>query len=159
MDLRIMRRCWRVQAKSTSFGFFEPFKHLRWGDRPFRQMRIERARAEIWRVDQSRSRKFLGLLLVRKCFGYSCVRSRLFGLKRNVPQPFAGHDEPRALGPAGHDETLSRLRWWLAFGDKPKLLGILGNAERDLRDLNQPRAGSPQSNPSHLLMLRNSEKC
>ena len=27
--------------------FFEPFKHLRWGDRPFRQMRIERARADI----------------------------------------------------------------------------------------------------------------
>jgi hypothetical protein len=127
--------------------FFEPFKHLRWGDRPFRQMRIERARADIWRVDQSRSRKFLGLSLVRKCFGYPCVRSRLFGLKRNVPQPFAGHDEPRALGPAGHDETLSRLCRWLDVGDKPKLLGILGNAQRYLRDLNQPRAGFVPRNP------------
>jgi hypothetical protein len=122
--------------------FFEPFKHLRWGDRPFRQMRIERARADIWRVDQSRSRKCLGLSLVRKCFGYPCLRSRLFGLKRNVPPPFAGHDEPRALGLAGHDGTLSRLRRSLGVGDKPKLLGILGNAQRDLRDLNQPRADS-----------------
>jgi hypothetical protein len=118
--------------------FFEPFKHLRWGDRLFRQMRIERARADIWRVDQSRSRKFLGLSLVRKCFGYPCVRSRLFGLKRNVP---------RALGLAGHDETLLRLRRRLAVGDKPKLLGILGNAQRDLRNLNQPRTGFVPRNP------------
>jgi hypothetical protein len=131
--------------------FFEPFKHLRWGDRSFRQMRIERARADIWRVDQSRSRKFLGLSLVRKCFGYPCARSRFFGLKRNVPPPFAGHDGPRALGLAGHDETLSRLRRSLAVGDKPKLLGILGNARRDLRDLNPfpaiqslPPAGVPK---------------
>jgi hypothetical protein len=64
------------------------------------------------------------------------VRSRLFGLKRNVPQPFAGHDEPRALGLAGHDETLSRLRRWLAV--------ILGNAHRDL---NQPQARFVPRNP------------
>ena len=30
-------------------------------DRPFRQMRIERARGDIWRFDQFRSREFLGL--------------------------------------------------------------------------------------------------
>jgi hypothetical protein len=33
--------------KRDLIRFFEPFKHLRWGDRPFRQMRIERARADI----------------------------------------------------------------------------------------------------------------
>ena len=130
-----------MEAGSSQIGFirfFEPLKHLRWGDRPFRQMRVERARADIWRVDQFRSRKFLGLSLVRKCFGHPCVRSRLFGLKRNVP---------RALGLTSHDETLLRLRRRLAVGDKPKLLGILGNAQRDLRDLNQPRAGFVPRNP------------
>jgi hypothetical protein len=101
-------------------------------------MRVERARADIWRVDQFCSRKFLSLSLVRKCFGHPCVCSRLFGLKRNVP---------RALGLTSHDETLSRLRRRLAVGDKPKLLGIFGNALRDLRDLNQPRAGFVPRNP------------
>jgi hypothetical protein len=44
----------RWQAGSSQIGFirfFEPFKHLRCGDRPFWQMRIERARADIWRVE------------------------------------------------------------------------------------------------------------
>ena len=67
--------------------FFEPFKHLRWGDRSFRQMRIERARADIWRVDQSRSRKFLGLSLVRKCFGYPCARSGFLGSNETYHRP------------------------------------------------------------------------
>src|SRR5258708_35263937 len=49
---------------------------LRCGDRPFRQMRIERARGDIWRFDQFRSRKFLGLSLVRKRFG-RCVYRKL----------------------------------------------------------------------------------
>ena len=75
--------------------FFEPYKHLRCGDRPFRQMRIERARGDIWRVDQFRSREFLGLSLVRKCFGRPCVRSLSPWLfKRDVP---------RALGLISHD--------------------------------------------------------
>src|SRR6267142_6189359 len=38
-----------VQAKWAFILFFEPFKYLRCGDRPFRQMRIECARADIWR--------------------------------------------------------------------------------------------------------------
>jgi hypothetical protein len=58
-----------VQAKWAFILFFEPFKYLRCGDRPFRQMRIECARADIWRVDQFRSCEFLGLSLVRKRFG------------------------------------------------------------------------------------------
>src|SRR5258707_15450423 len=58
-----------VQAKWAFILFFEPFKYLRCGDRPFRQMRIECAHADIWRVDQFRSREFLGLSLVRKRFG------------------------------------------------------------------------------------------
>src|ERR1700682_1543319 len=58
-----------VQAKWAFILFFEPFKYLRCGYRPFRQMRIECARADIWRVDQFRSREFLGLSLIRKCFG------------------------------------------------------------------------------------------
>jgi hypothetical protein len=87
------------------------------------------------------------------------VRSRLFGLKRNVPQPFAGHDEPRALGLAGHDETLSRLRRWRAVGDKPNLLGILGTPSvTSGPQSTASRIRSPQSNPCHLLALRNSEK-
>jgi hypothetical protein len=49
------------------------------------------------------SREFSGLSLVRKGVGHPCVRllprSRLFGLKRNVP---------RAFGLISHDETLSR---------------------------------------------------
>ena len=59
-------------AGSSQIGFirfFEPFEHLRLGYRPFWQMRIERARPDIWRVDQFRSREFLGLSLVRKSFG------------------------------------------------------------------------------------------
>src|SRR3982074_3067062 len=59
----------QVQAKSAFILFFEPFKYLRCCDRPFRQMRIERARADVQRVDQFRSRKFLGLELAAKCFG------------------------------------------------------------------------------------------
>jgi hypothetical protein len=55
--------------------FFEPFEYLRCGDRPFGQMRIERARGDVWRVDQFISREFLGLSLVRKCFGRPCERS------------------------------------------------------------------------------------
>jgi hypothetical protein len=70
-----MRRCWAGSSQIGFIRFFEPFKHLRCGDRPFRQMGIERARADIWRVDQFRSREFLGLSLVRKCFGRPCVRS------------------------------------------------------------------------------------
>jgi hypothetical protein len=55
--------------------FFEPFKHLRWGDRPFWQMRIERARCDMLGFSQFRSRKFLGLDLTAKCFGRPRVRS------------------------------------------------------------------------------------
>jgi hypothetical protein len=65
-------------AGSSQIGFtrfFEPFKHLRFGDGPFRQMRIERAGADIWCFDQFRFREFLGLQLVRKCFGRPCARS------------------------------------------------------------------------------------
>src|SRR5229473_7287627 len=36
-----------VQAKWAFILFFEPFNYLRCGDRPFRQMRIECARADI----------------------------------------------------------------------------------------------------------------
>jgi hypothetical protein len=32
---------------AQSPGSSEPFEHLRWSDPPFRQMRIERARADI----------------------------------------------------------------------------------------------------------------
>jgi hypothetical protein len=76
-------------AGSSQIGFirfFEPFKHLRCGDRPFRQMGIECARADIWRVDQFRFRKFLGIELIAKRFGHSgeCTLPR-FGLKRDVP--------------------------------------------------------------------------
>jgi hypothetical protein len=53
-----------------SARFFEPFRYQRWGDRPFRQMRIERASADILRVDQFRIREILGLSLVQKCFGH-----------------------------------------------------------------------------------------
>jgi len=60
----------------------------------------ERARADIWRVDQFRSREFLGLALVRKCFGRACVCSLSRSqVKRNVP---------RAFGLISHDEALSR---------------------------------------------------
>jgi hypothetical protein len=130
--------------------FFEPFKHLRWGDRLFRQMRIERARADIWRVDQSRSRKFLGLSLVRKCFGYPCVRSRLSGLKRNVP---------RALRLAGHDETLSRLRRRLAVGDKPNFSEFwVTPSVSSGPQSTASRIRSPQSNPCHLLALTSANR-
>src|SRR5882757_3067492 len=67
-----------VQAKWAYILFFDPFKYLRCGDRPFRQMRIERARADIWRVDQFRSREFLGLEFAAKCFG----RPRVLSLPR-----------------------------------------------------------------------------
>jgi hypothetical protein len=60
----------------------------------------ERARADIWRVDQFRSREFLGLALVRKCFGRACVCSLSRSqVKRNVP---------RAFGLISHHEALSR---------------------------------------------------
>jgi hypothetical protein len=39
--------CRHAALKRDLIRFFEPFKHLRWGDRPFRQMRVERARADI----------------------------------------------------------------------------------------------------------------
>jgi hypothetical protein len=54
--------------------FFEPFEHLHCGDGPFWQMRIERARGDVWRVDQFRSREFLGLSLTRECFRRPCER-------------------------------------------------------------------------------------
>ena len=93
--------------RSSQIGFirlFKPFKHLRCGDRPFRQMRIERARADILVFGRFRSREFLGLSLVRKCFGRPCMRSLSRSqFKRNVPSAF---------GLTSHDETLSRLRRW-----------------------------------------------
>jgi hypothetical protein len=49
--------------------FFEPFKYLRFGDGPFRSMRIERARSDMLGFGQFRFRKFLGLDLTAKCFG------------------------------------------------------------------------------------------
>jgi hypothetical protein len=39
--------CRHAALKRDLIRFFEPFKHLRWGDRPFRQMRVERTRADI----------------------------------------------------------------------------------------------------------------
>jgi hypothetical protein len=41
----------RFKAGSAFILFFEPFEYLRCGDRPFRQMRIERARGDVWCVD------------------------------------------------------------------------------------------------------------
>jgi hypothetical protein len=38
-----------VQSESA-FLFFEPFEYLHCGDHPFRQMRIERAGGDVWRV-------------------------------------------------------------------------------------------------------------
>src|SRR6267143_3385319 len=64
-----------VQAKSAFILFFEPFEYLRFGDRPFRQMRIEHAGADILSFGQFCSRKFLGLELAAKCFGRPSVRS------------------------------------------------------------------------------------
>src|SRR5258706_7500026 len=94
-----------VQAKWAFILFFEPFKYLRCSDRPFRQMRIECARADIWRVDQFRSREFLGLSLVRKCFGRPCVRSLSRSkFKRNVPGAFGlvSHDTLARATSAAH---------------------------------------------------------
>ena len=88
-------------------------------------MRIERARPDILGFGRFSSREFLGLSLVRKCFGRPCVRS----LSRSQFK----RDVPRAFGLASHDETLSPLRRRLAVGDKPKLLRILHIAQRDLR--------------------------
>src|ERR1700722_12570546 len=53
---------------------FEPFEYLSCGDRPFRQMRIERAGGDIWRLDQLRSREVLGLSLTRERFRRPCER-------------------------------------------------------------------------------------
>ena len=39
--------CRHAALKRGLIRLFEPFKHLRWGDRPFRQMRVEGARADI----------------------------------------------------------------------------------------------------------------
>jgi hypothetical protein len=61
--------------------------YLRCGDRPFRQMRIDRARGDVWRVDQFRFREFLGLSFVRKCLGRPCVRSLVN--RRGVPTPIS----------------------------------------------------------------------
>jgi hypothetical protein len=138
-------------SRSSQVGFirfFEPFKHLRCGDRPFRQMRIERARPDILGFGRFSSREFLGLSLVRKRFGRPCVRSfSRSQFKRDVP---------RAFGLASHDETLSPLRRRLAVGDKPKLLRILHIAQRDLRDLNRRRPDSfrAASDPDHPPALR-----
>jgi hypothetical protein len=106
-------------------------------------MRIERARPDILGFGRFSSREFLGLSLVRKCFGRPCVRS----LSRSQFK----RDVPRAFGLASHDETLSRLRRRLAVGDKPKLLRILHIAQRDLRDLNRRRPDSfrAASDPGH----------
>src|SRR5258705_10686339 len=84
-----------VQAKWAFILFFEPFKYLRCGDRPFRQMRIERARADVQRVDQFRSRKFLGLDLAPKCFSLPHALS--------LPPWLFKWDVPRALGLISHD--------------------------------------------------------
>src|SRR5258705_5604735 len=62
-------------------------------------MRIERAGGDILSFGQFSSREFLGLSLVRKCFGRPCVRSLSRSqVKRNVP---------RAFGLTSHD-TLAR---------------------------------------------------
>jgi len=37
----------RTEAAGLVTRFFEPFKYLRCGDRPFRQMRIDRARGDV----------------------------------------------------------------------------------------------------------------
>src|ERR1700722_16020780 len=54
---------------------FEPLYYLRCSNRPLRQMRIERAGSDVWRVEQFRSREFLSLSLVRECLGRPCGRS------------------------------------------------------------------------------------
>ena len=58
------------------------------------------------------------------------------------PGPSSNETYHVAFGLTSHDETLSRLRRRLAVGDKPKLLGILHIAQRDLRDLNRRRSDS-----------------
>src|SRR3981189_816982 len=64
-----------VQAKSAFILYFEPFEYLRFGDRPFRQMRIERAGADILSFGQFCSRKFLASSsLANVSVALACVR-------------------------------------------------------------------------------------
>ena len=62
-----------VQEHILTGGIVAPV--MRGGDRPFRQIRIERARTDIFGFGQLRSRKFLGLSLVAKSFGRPWVPS------------------------------------------------------------------------------------